>query len=41
MSAEEQQAAAVSIGLDYPSPIVNHDLARKQTLELYRTVRRN
>jgi deoxyribodipyrimidine photo-lyase len=40
MSAQEQQAAAVSIGLDYPSPIVDHDLARKQTLELYRTVRR-
>jgi len=41
MSTQEQQAAAVSIGLDYPSPIVDHDLARKQTLELYRTVRRN
>jgi deoxyribodipyrimidine photo-lyase len=40
MSTQEQQAAAVSIGLDYPSPIVDHDLARKQTLELYRTVRR-
>jgi deoxyribodipyrimidine photo-lyase len=41
MSAEEQKAAALRIGSDYPSPIVDHDLARKKTLELYRSARRN
>jgi deoxyribodipyrimidine photo-lyase len=30
MSLEEEPDAAVSIGLDYPSPIVDHEAARKQ-----------
>jgi deoxyribodipyrimidine photolyase len=41
MSLEEQRAAAVSIGLGYPSPIVDHEAARKRTLELYRKVRKS
>jgi len=41
MSLEEQRAAAVRIGLDYPRPIVDHEAARKRTLELYRAVRNN
>jgi len=41
MSLEEQRAASVGIGIDFPSPIVDHEAARKRTLELYRTVRKN
>jgi deoxyribodipyrimidine photo-lyase len=36
MSAEEQKSARVKIGADYPSPIVDHDLARKCALAAYR-----
>ncbi len=40
MSTAEQHAAAVRIGSDYPSPIVDHQAARKRTLELYGTLRK-
>ena len=35
MSALEQQALNVSIGKDYPLPLIAHDQARAQTLERY------
>ncbi|HYH75437.1 MAG TPA: deoxyribodipyrimidine photo-lyase [Candidatus Saccharimonadales bacterium] len=37
MSAEEQQAAGCVIGKDYPAPVVDHAIARQQTLERYRS----
>ncbi|HSO06330.1 MAG TPA: deoxyribodipyrimidine photo-lyase [Pelomicrobium sp.] len=40
MNAGEQERAGVVIGRDYPAPIVDHDAARKQTLELYSVARR-
>jgi deoxyribodipyrimidine photo-lyase len=36
----EQQAAGCVIGRDYPAPIVDHDVARKVTLERYNRVKR-
>jgi deoxyribodipyrimidine photo-lyase len=41
MSAEEQRAAGVVIGRDYPPPIVDHAIARQRTLERYGRVRRD
>jgi deoxyribodipyrimidine photo-lyase len=36
MSPDEQRRCGVMIGRDYPAPVVDHDKARKTTLELYR-----
>jgi deoxyribodipyrimidine photo-lyase len=36
----EQEAAGCLIGRDYPAPIVDHDVARKVTLERYNRVKR-
>jgi deoxyribodipyrimidine photo-lyase len=36
MSAQEQEAAGMVIGRDYPAPLVDHARARQATLELYR-----
>ncbi|CAM9687475.1 unnamed protein product [Phaeothamnion confervicola] len=36
----DQQAAGCVIGKDYPAPVVEHDVARKRTLERYGKVRR-
>jgi deoxyribodipyrimidine photo-lyase len=41
MGAEEQRAAGVVIGRDYPPPIVDHAIARQRTLERYGRVRRD
>ncbi|MEP7083578.1 MAG: deoxyribodipyrimidine photo-lyase [Betaproteobacteria bacterium] len=35
MSLHEQRESGVTIGRDYPQPVVDHDIARKITLELY------
>lgn len=35
MGKEEQKAAGVEIGRDYPAPIVDHAMARKRTLDIY------
>jgi deoxyribodipyrimidine photo-lyase len=35
LGAAEQQAAGCVIGRDYPAPVVDHDVARKLTLERY------
>lgn len=40
MAPLEQQAAGCVIGRDYPAPIVDHDAARKRTLERYGVVRK-
>jgi deoxyribodipyrimidine photo-lyase len=40
MTAEEQGKAGVEIGRDYPAPIVDHQLARKRTLEIYAAVKK-
>jgi len=39
MSALAQQACGVRIGRDYPEPLVDHDVARKETLALFGKVR--
>ncbi len=39
MPAEAQRAAGVTIGRDYPAPVVDHAAARALALELYRSVR--
>jgi deoxyribodipyrimidine photo-lyase len=39
MGALEQQAAGCVIGRDYPAPVVDHDRARKVTLERYGKVK--
>ncbi len=39
MAPLEQQAAGCVIGRDYPAPVVEHDQARKRTLERYGKVR--
>lgn len=39
MSPAEQRAAGVVIDKGYPSPIVDHAVARKRTLEIYAAVR--
>lgn len=36
MTAMEQQAAGITIGRDYPFPIVDHAAARARTLEIYK-----
>jgi deoxyribodipyrimidine photo-lyase len=36
MPPGEQQACGVAIGRDYPAPVVDHDRARKLTLERYK-----
>jgi deoxyribodipyrimidine photo-lyase len=41
MTPLEQQAAGVTIGKDYPSPVVDHAQARKRTLEIYKSVGRD
>jgi deoxyribodipyrimidine photo-lyase len=38
--ADELSAAGVTLGVNYPLPIVDHDAARKATLERYSVVRR-
>ena len=40
MSAAEQAHCGVTIGKDYPEPVVDHARARKVTLELYGRARR-
>jgi deoxyribodipyrimidine photo-lyase len=40
MSPREQQAAGCIIGSDYPAPIVDHDAARRVTLERYAEAKR-
>ena len=39
MTVDEQHAAGIKIGRDYPAPIVEHAAARKRTLEIYAAVR--
>ena len=39
MMADDQRAAGVRIGTDYPSPIVDHAVARKRALEIYSALR--
>ncbi|WP_068808812.1 cryptochrome/photolyase family protein [Thauera phenolivorans] len=39
MDAMDQRAAGVRIGIDYPGPIVDHAVAREQTLVRYGVVR--
>jgi deoxyribodipyrimidine photo-lyase len=39
MDAATQAAAGCLIGRDYPAPLVDHDAARRKTLELYGVVR--
>ena len=41
MTADEQRAAGVRVGRDYPAPIVDHAAARVKTLEIYEAVRRH
>jgi deoxyribodipyrimidine photo-lyase len=36
MPSAEQAACGVAIGRDYPAPVVDHDWARKVTLERYK-----
>jgi len=38
-SPMELQAAGVRLGVDYPHPVVDHDAARKRTLERYAVVK--
>ena len=39
MNAAQREAAGVTIGRDYPAPVVDHAAARAVTLELYKKVR--
>ena len=39
MKVDQQQAAGVVIGRDYPAPVVDHAAARALTLELYKSAR--
>lgn len=41
MSAAEQSACDVHVGRDTPAPLVNHDEARRRTLERYAVVKRS
>ena len=41
MTADEQRAAGVEIGKDYPAPVIDHAAARKRTLEIYAAVRKH
>jgi deoxyribodipyrimidine photo-lyase len=40
MTDDEQRAAGVEIGKDYPAPMVDHSAARARTLEIYGAVRK-
>lgn len=40
MSLRDQSTAGCVIGKDYPSPIVDHDVARKQSLNIYSSIRK-
>ena len=40
MPTSEQKACGFVIGRDYPAPIVDHDQARRRTLERYRVVKK-
>ena len=40
MSAAEQRACGITIGRDYPAPVVDHAQARKVALEMYGKVKR-
>ena len=40
MTADQQRAAGVMIGKDYPAPVVDHAAARKRTLDIYGVVRK-
>jgi deoxyribodipyrimidine photo-lyase len=40
MTQEQQRAAGVRIGRDYPLPIVDHARARREALALYETARK-
>jgi deoxyribodipyrimidine photo-lyase len=40
LSDDEQRAAGVAIGRDYPAPIVDHGIARERALAAYRAARR-
>lgn len=39
MSLDQQRAAGVIIGRDYPAPVVDHAVARLQALELFKAVK--
>ena len=39
MDAAEQERAGCAIGRDYPAPVVDHDAARRRTLERYTAAR--
>jgi deoxyribodipyrimidine photo-lyase len=39
-SADDLRQAGVTLGIDYPQPIVQHDLARQRTLQRYAVVSR-
>ena len=41
MTADEQRAAGVEIGKDYPAPVIDHAAARNRTLEIYAAVRKD
>lgn len=41
MPADVQQAAGCRIGVDYPAPIIEHDLARQRTLAAYRAAQQD
>ena len=41
MTRDAQKAARVTIGREYPAPVVDHDAARRIALELYRVARRS
>ena len=36
MTPEQQNQAGVTVGKDYPAPVVDHAVARQRTLEIYR-----
>jgi deoxyribodipyrimidine photo-lyase len=40
MTAAEQRACGITIGRDYPAPVVDHAQARKAALEMYGKVKR-
>jgi deoxyribodipyrimidine photo-lyase len=40
MTVDEQHAAGVAVGKNYPAPIVDHAAARTRTLEICGAVRK-